>query len=145
MSNKTKYFKCGCCIDHTYNSGGNAKGSHYEVGDDEDVPYKRRKKKEKTKKVKPYNQCKDSKNHLFVWVKVMQQNYREESNLFMWKYMLRVRYAEPGEFVRCYESRCVGCGLVRKVAYPNRRWGNAVPAEYEVYETRRLDKYNNLI
>ena len=140
--NRKGWYECGCCP-LTYNDVEIAKGSHYEIGDDDDMPYKRRKKKAREPKTKPHNKCGENKNHLFVWVKYMHQNYREEKSLFMWKYLLHVRYAEPGEFVSHYEFRCVGCGAIRKTAYPGRRCGNPVPHERDIYEVRHRDKYGN--
>jgi hypothetical protein len=134
------HYYCNC---EKCNEEWKSRNAYWET-DDYEAPYKSRKKKAKTKKVKPFDKCRDSKNHLFVWVKFMHQNYRE-SKVFSWGYMMNVRYAEPGEFVSHYEFRCIGCGHIKKTAYPNRRWGNAVPAEYEIYEVRHRDKYGNRI
>jgi hypothetical protein len=146
MSNKMKYLSCGCCIDLTYKFDGNAKGGTYMFGDDDDVLYKKSRSKKRRDRYQPTHapRCTEAKNHVFVWVKFMQQNYREEQS-FIWSRMMNRRIAEPGEFVNRYEFRCIGCGYVKKTAYPNRRWGNPVPTEYEVYETRHLDKYNNIL
>lgn len=131
---------CKACIEEW-----KSRNAYWET-DDEDAPHVHGSRRKAPKKVKPYDKCRDSKNHLFVWVKYMQQNYRE-SKVFSWGYMMNVRYAEPGEFVNRYEFKCVGCGHVKRTTYPQtgryRCWNNYEPADYEIYETRHLDKYNN--
>lgn len=147
MSKKTKYLRCGCCIDHTYEFSDNAKGGTYMFGDDDDVPYRKPggRKKRRGRYYRPAApSCTEAKNHLFVWVKIMRQNYREEST-YMWGYSSFRRFAEPGEHVEKYDLKCVGCHYIKKTVYPNRRWGGPVPAEYEIYEVRHLDKYGRIL
>lgn len=129
---KVKYYPCGCC-EYTYRDVEMAKGSHYEIGDDDDVPYKRRKKKEKIKKGYWDDDCK----HVYVWLKEIhpRRKWVPGKTMGFGKYVV-IPDAEPYIY---YRHRCIGCNK------PKRHSWSYVPPEQDIYQTVTVDAYGNLI
>lgn len=99
---KIKYYPCGCC-EYRYRDAEMAKGSHYEIGDDDDVRYQRRGKKANASRKKPVGCPENNGNgHLYEVV-------QHDSWMNRWT-------RERGYFTipyTYYQRECVGCGKVK--------------------------------
>jgi len=134
MSKKTKYLSCGCCIDLTYEFTDNGKGSQYRFGDDDDVPYK--KARRKRKKRPAYNLWDENcKKHIYVWVKEIHPPK-------MWVRGKTPGWGRwvilPGDPNIRYKKKCAGCGKIKRYSW------SYVPDEQDIYETVTMDVYGNI-
>lgn len=139
-----KWCNCEGCIDEW-----KARNAYWET-DEQEAPYKPRKKKPKTPKsgIKP---CK----HVYVWVEYVRPYVRTEKNSIFDRFPWAQTFVIPGKFYSIYKEICLDCDDVRNSYDPRiqekrryRSWRERKqrkPYDYEIYQTYHCDKNGRVL